>query len=247
MRLSVLVIAATLLVSASLPAQRGGGASSGGSHSGGGNSAASSHSGSSGSAGSSRGSVSSPSVSSGIRSSSSSAGRERSSSVRSSSERSSSRSERSPKDPASTGLNIRPNLLKSPVSEKLEEKPEKKGVFSFLHHKKPAHEPEALINPRLHCKRGQSCGAPVRSICQTGRVWNSSSCAQYDQYSWFNACRSLADQLALERERMRMSNDTGESVRYQMMLNQYHQCMSRYGAEPFSSYLFSDASFAPYF
>lgn len=245
MRLSALFVTAILLVSVSLPAQRGGGASSGGSHSSGGSSGGSFHGGSASSAGSPRSSVS-PSYSSSRRSNSSTTGSDRSSSGQSS-RKSSSLSERSPKDPTSIGLNIRPNLLKSPASEKVDEKPEKKGVFSFLHHKKPAPEPAIPINPRFQCKKGQSCGVPIRAACQTGRAWNSSSCPQYDQYSWFDACRSLADRLAGERERMRLGNDPGESLRYQMMQDQYRQCRSRYGAEAFSSYLFGNASFSPFF
>jgi hypothetical protein len=246
MRLSALVIAAIPLISLSLLAQHssaGGGATSGGGHSGAGSSGGSFHGGSAASPGSARGSgmASSSTSSSSRRNNSSSAG-----SARSTSERSTSLSERSPKDPVGTGLNISPNLLKSAVSEK-PEAPEKKSVFSFLHHKKPAPETAILSNPPFHCKKGQSCGTPTRAACQTGRIWNSSSCSQYDQYSWFNSCRSLADQLAMERERMGLGNDPGESVRYQMMLNQYRQCMRRYGSEPFSSYLFTDASVEPYF
>ncbi len=245
MRLSALVVVAILLSPAPALAQRGGGGHAGGGFSGSASSG-SSH-GSPGSAGSSRGSgiASSSSVSTSRRSNSSSAESARSSSERSSSERSSSFSERSPKDPANTGLNIRPNLLKSSVTEKADAQPEKKGFFSFLHHKKPAPGLASLTNPPSRCKKGQSCR--IRPACQTGRAWNSSSCAQYDQYSWFDACRSLADRLAAERERMRLGGDPGASLRYQMMQNQYRQCMARYGAEPFSSYLFSDASFVPYF
>jgi hypothetical protein len=245
-RLPALVIATILLISVALLAQRGGGASSGTSHSSG-SSGGSSHGGSAGSPGGSRGSVSPSSYSASGRSNSSGAESGRLSSQRSSSEQSFSLSERPAKDPAGTGLNIRPNLLKSPVGEKVDGKPEKKGVFSFLHHKKPAPEPTTWINPRFRCKREQSCGTPTRQVCQTGRVWNSSSCSQYDQYSWFNGCRSLADQLEAEREGMRLGNDPGGSLRYRMMLNQYRQCMSRYGTEPFSSYLFTDASVVPYF
>lgn len=241
MRLPALVIATILLIPGVPLAQRGGGASSGGGHSGG-NSGGSAHGGSAGSTGSSRSSVSPSSYSSSGRRNVSNAAPTRSSSARSSS-----LSERSPKDPAQTGLNIRPNLFRPAVNEKVDEKPEKKGVFAFLHHKKPAPEPAARINPWFHCKKGQSCGVPTRRVCQTGRVWNSSSCSQYDRYSWFDACRSLSDQLDAERERLRLGTDPGGSLRYQSMLNQYRQCMNRYGAEPFSSYLFGDASFAPYF
>ena len=183
MRVSALVIATILLIPVSLIAQRGGGGVSSGAGHSSGSSGGSFHGGSSGSPESSRSSVSaSPSAfPSSQRSNSSTRGSDRSSSGSSSERYSSlsgrSPSERSPKDAAGTGLNIRPNLLKSPVSEKVDEKPEKKSAFSFLHHRKPAPEHAISTNPPFHCKRGQSCRIPVRTVCQTGRVWNSSSCS----------------------------------------------------------------------
>jgi hypothetical protein len=231
MRLSSLVIATVLLLSVFLFAQHssgggGGGSSSSGGHSGGGFSGG----------GGSHGGGGASSSSSGGRSSSVGGGSALTSSERSVSERSF--SERSFKDPTRTGLNIRPGLWKPPVNEKVEGKPEKKSFFSFLHHKKPAPTRVNFINPRPRCKRGHNC--LVQPVCpaNSGWYWLSYCGAQYDQYYWFNACQALADQVYSERERMRTTADAGASLRYQRLLDQYHQCMRRYGMEPFSSYLF---------
>ncbi len=237
MRLSSLVTTAVLLCSVALFAQHsaGSGGSSGG-HSGSGASGGGSSSVSHGS--SSAGSHSSGGVSSSGGHGGSGAG----SPVHFSSARTSfagSGVEHGVKDSKGTGLNIRPGLLRGPVAEKVEEKPEKKGIFSFLHHKKPAPQPEraTFIAPRPHCRPGQPCF--VRTGCQTKLAWYNSYCSGfYDQYYWFSACQSLADQLARQRQQMRTTNDPGVSLRYQMLEDQYRQCMMRNGTTPFSSYLF---------
>ena len=101
----------------------------------------------------------------------------------------------------------------------------------------PAPPRTAWVNPRFHCKTGQNCR--IRRVCQTGFAWNSYACGGlYDQYWWFNGCQALADQVAAEQQLMGMTNDAGESMRYQMLANQYDACLSRYGGNPFSSYLF---------
>ena len=245
MRLSSLVIAAVL--SCSLPlfvfAQRssgggsfGGGHSGGGASSGGGSSSASRGGSIGGSSSNSRGSGG-VSTSSG-RSGSGGTGSSHISTAPSFSFSPRSSSEGSFRGAKQTGLNIRPNLLKSPGNEKIEEKPEKKGIFSFLHHKKPLPERTSFIGPRPRCRVGQKCFTqPTR--CQTTLAWNNSYCGGfYDQYAWFNACQSLADQMARQREQMGTTSDVGPSLRYQMLENQYRQCMMRNGSTPFSSYLF---------
>jgi hypothetical protein len=247
MRLSSLVIAAVLVCSLPLFAQHsaGGGSStgghSGGGFSGGGGSSGSSHSGSIGGSSSSSRSAGGDVSSSSGRGGSSGPGSSHTSSGLSFSARPSGGSFRSPER---TGLNIRPNLLRPPVTDKIEEKPEKKGVFSFLHHKKPVAERANFINPRPRCRPGQQCF--VRTGCRTKLAWNASYCGGlYDQYDWFNACRSLADQLARQREQMRTTNDAGASLRYRMLQDQYRQCMMRNGVERFSSYLFMSDLYYP--
>ncbi|MGB9195811.1 MAG: hypothetical protein WCB53_02670 [Terriglobales bacterium] len=138
--------------------------------------------------------------------------------------------------PSPIGLNIRPNLLKSAPAEEPKETPEKKGIFSFLHHKKP--EPELqrtnFVVPRFRCRHGQNCFTPT--ACRSSSAWNSSYCGvQYDQYYWFGACQALADQLAAGGNGMRSA---GDSLRYRMLREQYEQCMQRCGQGAFSSYLF---------
>ena len=237
MRLSSLVITTVLLCSVALFAQHSaGGGNSGGGHSGGGAWAG-------GSSSVSHGPSSASSHSSGgVPSSSGHGGSSAVSSVHFSSARTSSVGagfDRGGKDAKGTGLNIRPGLLRGPVTEKVEEKPEKKGIFSFLHHKKPEPLPERSksIAPRPHCRPGQPCF--VRTGCQTKLAWYNSYCSGfYDQYYWFSACQSLAVQLARQREQMRTTNDAGASLRYQMLEDQYRQCMMRNGTTQFSSYLF---------
>lgn len=248
MRLSSLVITAVLVCSLPLFAQHsaGGGSStgghSGGGFSGGGGSSSSSHSGSiGGSSGGSRNSSSGGVSSSSGRGGSGGTGSTHTSSGLSFSGRPSGGSFRSPER---TGLNIRPNLLTPRGNEKMEEKPEKKGIFSFLHHKKPVAERANFINPRPRCRPGQQCF--VRTGCQTKLAWKASYCGGfYDQYNWFNACQSLADQLARQREQMRTTNDAGASLRHHMLENQYRQCMMRNGVQPFSSYLFMSDLYYP--
>ena len=216
----------------------GGGASSGGGHSGGGFS---------GGAGSSRGSGISSSSSSRSSSSSSSGGRNHSSNVvgssRSSSGRSSSErffpepslSGRSPEE-LRTGLNIRAELLHS-TDGKLNEQPEKKGFFSFLHHKK-IETPVSAI-PQFHCKKGEKC-APT---CSTGRSWNGFGCtAQYNPNLWFNSCEILANELAQARG---MGGRVGaaEQLRYRQLRDAYQECLARHRMVPFAFSALNDLSF----
>jgi hypothetical protein len=120
-------------------------------------------------------------------------------------------------------------------------KPENRGFFSFFRHRKPAqpNQAELLIKPPLRCKKGQNCVPP----CQAGLALNGFACvAQSTPYWWFNNCRVLANELAAQREQMRTGIDRGASLRYQMLLNQYQQCMIRSRLVPFASYAFNDLS-----
>jgi hypothetical protein len=242
--IATLVMATVLFFSDTAFAQHssgggGGGASSGGGHSGGGFS---------GGAGSSRGSgVSSSSSSRSSSSSSSSSGRNHSGnavgSSRSSSERSSperffpepSLSGRSPEE-LRTGLNIRAELL-HPTNEKLDEQPEKKGFFSFLHHKKI--ETPVSNMPQFHCKKGEKC-APT---CSTGRSWNGFGCAvQYNPNLWFNSCEILAEALAQTRVTMR-GRGAAEQLHYGQLLHAYQECLARHRVIPFAFSAFNELSF----
>jgi hypothetical protein len=215
MRLSGLVIATILLVSAALLAQHssGGGSSSGGS----------SHGGYSG--GSSASSASShTSIASASHIGSTSAASRQPSSF-----------SKSP-----------------PANEKAS--PEKKNSRSFLHpFRKPQPVQSAGFNRPAPCLKGKcpvcppgesrrgtgACGPPVvaNNMCRPGQSWNGFACGT--QY-WVSDCRTLADQLAAQERQMRGQNNPGQSLRHQLLQNQYEQCLKRYSFQPFG-YAFNDA------
>lgn len=116
-------------------------------------------------------------------------------------------------------------------------KPEKHGLFGFLHHKKPEQR-TAVFVPPIHCKKGQNCGVcrktgtcVVETSCANGLVWNGFSCNS--QYAWWNDCARIANQLAATRRQMHGQNDPGLSLIYSMLLRQYQSCLARYGEGPF--------------
>jgi len=232
MRLSALVSLAILFLSAALVAQHstsGGGSSSSGGYSGGysgGSSSGSFHSGGSSSSGSYSGTSSSHASSTGNSGSSHNSG-----SVSSSGGRT---------DRGKTG----PSALRS-SNERARfsnEKPEKKGFFSFFRHRKPATKSAAFVPP-IRCRRGENCrictgtrtgACIVETSCAAGSVWNGISCGP--QYAWWSDCSDLANQLAAMRRQMRGRNDPGQSLMYRVLLSQYEGCLTRFGATSFSSY-----------
>jgi hypothetical protein len=226
MRLGGVVIAVVVFVSVIAFARNGSGRSS----SGFGSSASFSGSSSSGGAHSSSGGSGSSASSAGSHNSSSSA------SHGSSTGGASSRSSPSAKLPSTKGS----------------ASPETKSSRSLFHpfrNRKPVQIAESkrsapcLKQPCAICPPGQSpggrggCVAP-RNACSSGQGWNGFSCGTE---GWFNDCRVLAEQLAEQQRQMRGQNDPGQSLRRQLLLNQYDHCAKRFGLEPFGSYLFSDA------
>ncbi len=128
--------------------------------------------------------------------------------------------------------------------------PEKKSTRSFLHpFRKPTpvrtaefHGPiRCLKEPCAVCPPGESRngkGACVAAsnACLPNQSWNGLACSTQ---AWSNNCRALADELAAERRRMQGQNDPGESLRYQLLREQYQQCLRRFGLDPFASYAFN--------
>jgi hypothetical protein len=235
MRLSALVTLAILFLSAALVAQHstaGGGSTSSGGYSGGysgGASSGSSHSGGSSSSGSYSGTSSSHASSAG-----SSGGTHNSGSVSSSGGRA---------DRGKTGSNAVRSSDKNGGKETARlstAKPEKKGVFSFLRHRKPEPKLAAFVPP-IRCRRGENCricrGARsgaciVETSCAGGLVWNGISCGP--QYAWWSDCSAIASQLAAMR-RQGLGNP-GQNLMYAILLQQYQGCLARVGAASFSSY-----------
>lgn len=130
--------------------------------------------------------------------------------------------------------------------------PEKKGLFSFFH-RKPEARPSNVSSfwPPIGSKKGEVCTClgggsrnaagqcsfrPQVFACGTGSGWNGYGCAA--QY-WSNDCRSIAQQLAAQRQQMRGQSDYGQSLRYRLLQQQYQQCLMRYGSYGFGAYSFA--------
>jgi hypothetical protein len=230
MRLSGFVVATILFVSITF--QVSGSLAAGGGFSGG--AGGSSHSGGS-SGGSSVGSAS-PGASRG--SSAGSAGSLHSSAGVSSSRAGSDRSKTSPemRGPKDSARNSN-------------EKSEKRGIFSFFRHKKT--EPQPTVVSPFRCRFGQNCrvcgngnrnggcGAPTAASCGTGQTWNGFGCSAE---SLFYGCDDLARQMANARALRRNDKSGGQSLRYQLLRNQYEQCVRRFGLGRFGAFEFTDAS-----
>ncbi len=137
--------------------------------------------------------------------------------------------------------------LRTPVKDSANAKAEKKGFFSFMRHKKPAPvtPAEADFKRRVPCKKGQPCnvcpGGGTRNsagncgypqICSTGLGWNGFACGS--QYGFSN-CRILADQITALQGQMAGKNDPGLSLRYQLLREQYEQCLARSRSFAFSA------------
>ena len=127
---------------------------------------------------------------------------------------------------------------------------EKESGRSFWHPFKKAPPVRSAAFPsQLHCRKepcgfcppgkarnsGGACIAPRTYACAVGQYWNGSSCYQYQ----FGDCSELARRLAEERLNMQGQIDPGESLRYQLLRNQYEQCLRR-SRGAFGSYALND-------
>ena len=129
-------------------------------------------------------------------------------------------------------------------------KPARRGFFSFFRHKKPVLE--AKIRQTIGCRKGENCACAgggsrnaagmcvsgAQFFCSGSEVWNGFACGRQ---AWFNDCRSLANELRAEERLMQGQVDPGQSLRHQMLVNQYQHCLQRSRMQPFSAYAFNDA------
>jgi hypothetical protein len=125
-------------------------------------------------------------------------------------------------------------------------KPEKKGFFSSLWHKKEPPK-SSFCGARGSRSASGACLFPAQArSCPKGQVWtgfgNGFGCSQPYQ---FNDCSALANQLGAERLRMRGQSDPGAALFYRLLLEQYESCMSRgpgaYGSWAYNSAFLFDA------
>jgi len=217
MRLSGLVLASILLISmASAQRSSAGASAGGGSHS--------SFSGGSSSAGASR---------------ASSLG--------------SSRSVSSSGGSARAGSNERARTLNGSGNASKAAKAPDHSFASLFHHKKPEPTPtpvtQRMFIPR--CRRGANCGIcpggsrnafgqcvyPTQG-CIAGQVWNGFGCGSA---YYLGSCGNLAAQLA-SMDRWQNQNDPSWAWRRRLLLDQYRQCVMRYGADPFGLYALNGLS-----
>jgi hypothetical protein len=63
------------------------------------------------------------------------------------------------------------------------------------------------------------------NLCLTGQFWNGFACGM--QYRFNDDCRALLEQLAEQQRQMRGQDDPGQSLRYQLLRQQYEQCLER--------------------
>jgi len=209
MRLSGLVLAALLLVSATLLAQHSsGGGGFSGSHGG--------YSGGSGFSASSAGSHSSSGSASHVASTGSSSSKPSSSSSKPATKENASQLKKS-----SWSLLHPFRKSKSPQN----------AAF-----KRPAPCLKGLCTPCPpgEARNGKGACVLARNACSYGQSWNGFSCGL--PY-WSNDCDALAQQLASQRRQMQGQNDYGQSLRLRMLQDQYEQCLRRYGSYAFSSLL----------
>lgn len=119
------------------------------------------------------------------------------------------------------------------------------SLASLFHHRKPEPTP---VTQRMFipgCRRGVNCGVcpggsrnafgqcvyPTQG-CFAGQVWNGFGCGSA---FYLGSCSNLASQLA-SMDRWQSQRDPSMAWRRKLLLDQYQQCMMRYGANPFNLY-----------
>jgi hypothetical protein len=211
MRVSGLVFAALLLVSATLVAQH---SSSGG----GGSSSGSSHSSSSGGFSSSASSAGSHTFSSSASHASTSAPSHSSASSKTSSTKASAA-------PEKKSSFWHPFKKATPVKS------------AELKPATPCLKGQCPVCPRGQSRNGNGPCVTASNACSSGQSWNGFSCGTQ---GLFNDCNALARELAEQKRQMQSQTDYGQSLRYRLLQQQYEQCLRR-SRSPFGAYAFNSA------
>lgn len=126
------------------------------------------------------------------------------------------------------------------------------SLASLFHHKRPEPQPASqrtFFIPR--CRRGGNCGVcPGGSrntfgqcvyksqSCVAGQVWNGLGCG-WPYY--LSNCSNLAQQVFL-MDRWQNQRDSSWAWRRPLLLQQYQECLMRYGANPFGVYALNGLS-----
>ncbi len=99
------------------------------------------------------------------------------------------------------------------------------------------------VCPPGEARGGSGACVVANNMCAAGQSWNGFACST--QY-WFNDCSALASQLAAQQRRMRGQSDPGQALMYRLLRQQYESCLARYGSHTFSdAFLFDTLPYYP--
>jgi hypothetical protein len=122
---------------------------------------------------------------------------------------------------ATAASNARAHALESVA------KPEKKGFFSFLWHKKEPPKSSFCGGREGRNASGACLSSAQAHSCPKGTVWTGFGNGYCTTGYQFNDCSALASQLAAQRRHMQGQSDPGQSLFYRLLSEQYQSCLSR--------------------
>jgi len=105
--------------------------------------------------------------------------------------------------------------------------------------RRPCRKEPCAVCPPGESSNGGACALPS-NMCLTGQTWNGFACGG-TRYRFNDDCRVLAEQLAEQQRQMRGQDDPGQSLRYQSLRQQYEQCLERSRFHGYSSASLFDA------
>ena len=98
----------------------------------------------------------------------------------------------------------------------------------------PCRKEPCAVCPPGESRNGNGACVVASNVCSTGQFWNGLACGS-TQYRFNDDCRALLDELAAQQRQMRGQNDPGQSLRYQSLRQQYEQCLERSRFHGYSS------------
>jgi len=106
-------------------------------------------------------------------------------------------------------------------------KPEKKGFFSSLWHKKEPPKSSFCGGRESRNASGACLSSAQTHSCPKGTVWTGFGNGYCTTGYQFNECSALASQLAAQRRHMQGQSDPGQSLFNRLLSEQYQSCRSR--------------------
>ncbi len=106
-------------------------------------------------------------------------------------------------------------------------KPEKKGFFSSLWHKKEPPQSSFCGGRESRNASGACLSSAQTHSCPKGTVWTGFGNGYCGTGYHFNDCSVLASQLAAQQRHMQGQSDPGQSLFYRLLSEQYQSCLGR--------------------